>query len=135
MTSNGTYVVTIDATRKELVMDPVKEMEARQQAFDARFKELQEELPAALRTLLALATEAPEKRYGIAAAELIRAAHRKGGAVEMGNLRSLDSENLAAALIVIEALAHPSALSDRGLAFTGYGDPLLTSAEVAKIPA
>lgn len=118
-------------------MDPIAELEAtmnaEMEANDARIASIEEQLPSALRALLALASGSPEKRYGIAAAEILRAAHRKGGTVETSNLSSLDPENLKAAMIVLEACAHPSMLSDSGLAFDGEGNPRLSDAEVALI--
>lgn len=118
----------------EAIDEALAAMEREQATADARFAMLQDQFPAAIRTLINLANSAPEKRYGIAAAELVRAAHRKQGTVELSNLRSMDADNLAAALIVIESIANPSMLSDRGLGFDGYGEPRLTAEEVARIP-
>lgn len=116
-------------TDKEMEDEFIKEMKAN----DAHTAAIEAQLPAALRTLLALATGSPHRRYGIAAAEILRAAHHKSGAVETSNLGSLDPDNRRAAMIVLEACARPSILSDRGLVFDGAGNPRLTADEVQLI--
>lgn len=95
--------------------------------------DIERQLPGALRALLALSSGSPDRSYGIAATEILRAAHRKTGTIETRNLASLDPQNRHAAMVVIEAIARRWILSDRGLEFYGNGDPLLSAVEVELI--
>lgn len=92
------------------------------------------DLLSALRKLLTLATGSPSRRYGVAASEILKAAHRKAGTLETSNLNALDSENRRAALFVLDAISRPFFMSDRGLAIFGAdGSPLMTADEIDQI--
>lgn len=106
--------------------DPLEEIAV----YDRRNAVLETAYPADVRRIYAVwSARTGSSRV---AGEILNVLHRKDGTIDPFGLYQLDMTNLISAMRLIEMCANPSLLSDRGLCFTGGGDPLLSESEVAR---
>lgn len=104
-----------------------------QETADARYLELAASYPADVRALYDVMIAGT----GVSSVlrQLLRAVHRKHGAIDLHELHGFDLDNRARALRLIEAMAMPSLLSDSGLSRDPDGRPILTAAEIGALLA